>query len=229
MKKRIEMRTTILLAGVVLALGNVADASLVLSYGSSVPTGNVMASYAPGGSLNGLGWRNLATGSRELGQSFQATADTLLDSFSLKAGGGVLYNASEAAFVLTVYESASKTAIGSAISAQSGIYFHRDETLVSGDWITFDIDNVNMTSGNYYTCMLAWDDPGMAEKAQTFAVSVNNGYAAPLWTAVDGAAYSEYTNVDIPFVAQTIPEPASLGLIGISCGLIIAGRRWLSI
>ncbi|MFA5688044.1 MAG: PEP-CTERM sorting domain-containing protein [Kiritimatiellales bacterium] len=201
---------------IIFGCGMFAFSDVIVSVVSNIPTDNVLIGNATG--TAGLGWRNNGTDPvREIGQSFLASMDTIMDSFSLKAGGGVGAGASGAGFSVTIYSNSVDTTLGTAISTQTGTYLTTSDGVSSGAWITFDLeDNINLYSGNYYTFTLTWDDPAVPAKNQNF-FHQNTGSTfseGRLWQN-NGSSWAASGVADFVFVVQAIPEPVSAGLLTI--------------
>jgi hypothetical protein len=150
-----------------------------------------------------------------------------MDSFSLKLAGNIQAGASAAAITAKVFESSDRTLIGNLVSTQNGNFLSDALNPVNPGWVTFDLDNQNLTAGNYYTVMLSFDVADVAHQDQILSVENPGSYAdGYTWESSDGVSYSR-TSFDLPFSVQTIPEPATLGLISLACVLLVAGRRHL--
>ncbi len=205
MKKKNE------LAGVALAMvvfgGWVcsADASVTVSYNDAQPTNTVVSYTPPEGEMSGYAWANNANPyRRDMGQTFLAPRDFTLHSFSYCLSKGLRSGAVHAPFTVTVFESAIQGRIGTVISKQSGLFLdsrYRPRPAVGG-WMTFDIDDLNLKAGNYYTLMLSWDEQAESKRDQGFYVKNPGGYAdGNLWVSANGKKYSRSPR-DMAFTVQ---------------------------
>lgn len=205
-----------------------AEASVIVSYDAAIPTSNVLVSYDPD-ATTGYQWRDNENSKRDLGQSFLAASDVVMDSFSIKSGGNLQNGAKGALFTLTIYESSSAGSLGSTLSSQGGTYL--TEGSISGAWVRFDVDNVNLSSGNYYTVMLSFDTPDVQDQDQVFtlsSVAASSSYAdGRSWQANEGAAASSSTAYDYGFAVQVVPEPMTLGMLGAGGVVLLIARRKL--
>ncbi|MFA5688512.1 MAG: hypothetical protein WC959_05140 [Kiritimatiellales bacterium] len=186
-----------------------AQAAVTVSYDAAMPATNVLTSFVPAGTVNGLQWRDdTANVSRAVGQSFLAVSNAIMDSFSLMAvtsGGSLQSGAVNAPFTVIIYESSSETDLGTAISTQGGNYLSSAPGL-GGQWITFDIEDINLTAGKYYTFTLMWDTPAKAGQSQTFgAATTSENYPNGRNWRKDGTANWAVANsglADMAFVVQ---------------------------
>lgn len=214
------------------SISSVAAVTIVNS--DLAPTENVVTSFEPGASV-GYAWRDNTSAERDLGQSFLAESSFTLDSFSFLTAGNVQFGASGAAYTVTVYEGADITEggsislLGSAISTQTGNFLTSGSNPVSGDWLIFDVDNVSIVAGHYYTLMLSWDTAGIATQEQVFAVTNPGGYAnGRLWEGAGASTNYTSTGLDLAFTVQSIPELSSFAsIIGVLSMCVVARRRRL--
>ncbi len=176
-----------------------------------------MASQTTGNA--GYQWRDNEASRRDLGQSFLATSDFVLDSFSFLANGNVQVGADDAAFTATVYESSVITSVGSSISSQTGNYLTQASNPIDGNWLLFDLEeNVSLTSGNYYTIMLSWNIASVTDQDQVFNVDTLNNYTDGRLWQYDGGSFSA-PGYDMAFTVQAVPEPATMAM-GIGLGVL---------
>lgn len=216
-------RTAGLLITVVTGWGAFSDASIMVSVNDTIPTENVLASFDPTIGLSSLQWRDNDSAQRDIGQSFLATSSTIMNSFSLKASGTLQQGAFDAPFTVTIYENSSDDALGSTISTQSGTYFSAG-TAIDEKWMTFDIDNLSLTSGNYYAFVLSFDNAGVADQDQTVYQSTEGYSSGRRWYSVSDS-FTTSTSYDLAFSVQVVPEPASMGLISFGGVCLLALRR----
>ncbi|MFA5688054.1 MAG: hypothetical protein WC959_02725 [Kiritimatiellales bacterium] len=189
------------LAGFVACISAATNVSV--SANANIPTENVVAQSVAG--TAGYAWKAISsTDCRDIGQSFYVTNDLRIDSFSLCASSGIGAGASGAAFTVTIYKSDAVSSIGSAISVQTGTYFLSSDGVKAKDWITFDIDNITLSGGFYYTFVLSFDD---------YAVSRNHAFlhntgtdmypSGRLWQANNGGALGSSGVNDFAFSVQS--------------------------
>ena len=199
------------LAGVALAMvvfgGWVcsADATVTLSYNDAQPTNTVVSYIPPMEEMSGYAWANNANPyRRDMGQTFLAPRDFTMHSFSYCLSKGLRTEAVKAAFTVTVFESTIQGRIGTVISKQSGIYLDsrvRPKPAIDG-WVTFDIEDLDLTKGNFYTLMLSWDQQAESKRDQGFFVKNPGSYAGGnLWVSANGKRYSK-NKADMVFVVR---------------------------
>lgn len=190
--------------------------SVRVFYSDIEPFGNIAACYIP---INGTAyaWRN-ATGvaRRDLGQSFLAEADFLMDSFSVQAAGTLSAGAASAVITVKIFESTSINLLGTRISAQSGRYLSSGVSVVAGGWITFDMDDVALTAGKYYTVVLSFDAEAAGMQQNLYDVPAGTYVNGREWYSADGETILTASTRDLAFIVQLKPKkniPLSEGVI----------------
>lgn len=162
-----------------------AQAAVTVSYNAAQPTKDVLTSFAADKGLQGIQWRkDLESGKRDVGQSFRVTNNAILDSFSYKVAGNVQPGASESSFTLKIYENPNSKSLGTVISTQTATYLSTAENPINPGWVTFDVENVNLKAGNYYTCMLSFDEADVDRQNQVFAEATGR-YDGKCWMDED--------------------------------------------
>ena len=217
-----------IIAGVMLAAGAglfSAEASVIVSYDAAIPTTNVLTSFDPTTS-NGYQWRDNENTERDLGQSFLASTDVTMDSFSFRSGGNLQTGAKNSPFTVTIYKSATDGSLGTAVSTQFGNFLANDDAgSISGAWLTFNIDNIALSAGNYYTFILSFDNHDVQDQDQTFQLS-DEGYSdGRLWQSNEGAAFASSSVNDFAFAVQIVPEPVTIGMLGVGSLVLLIARR----
>jgi hypothetical protein len=94
------------------------------------------------------------------------------------------------------------------VSTQGGLYLSSALNPTSGGWATFDIDNVDLHAGKYYTTMLSWNIPGIPNQNQVFWVEWRDGgtYAnGRTWVSTNGVDYVSQ-DLDLAFCVQMVPS-----------------------
>ena len=213
---------TMLLAGALAGLGATANAAVIVSLGATEPSANVEASLTNSTNTpTGFSWRNLPTSKRDLGQSFLATSAFTMDVMSFKLSGNIQTGSPGADFTIELFESTTQSSIGSSISTQSATF--PNFTGGSGDWLSFDIDDIAVTSGKYYTFVLAWDSPATSRSINLSVVTGSEYAGGNVWE--DTGSGLNASNLDVFFIVQSVvPEPGSLALCGTG-GLLIFRRK----
>ncbi len=200
-----------------------ANAAVLVSMNATAPSTNVEASYATG-SPSGYQWRNnTADGLRDLGQSFLANTSFVMDSFSLQLNGNIQAGVPGAGFTVTLFESVNQSSIGSVLATEGGVMPSLTVGTGAGQWMTFEISNVALTEGNYYTFILSFDTQA-ANRNQTFNTinpgTFTNGRA---WQTTDGVTYTGLGS-DLFFYVQSIPEPGSVVLVVMGGASVLVSR-----
>lgn len=190
-----------------------AEASLIVSYNASQPVTNIIASYLPAGAV-GYAWQTQTdAGRRDLGQSFLATNAFTLDKISFQASAATGANAASAPYKVKIFESAVATSIGSNISTQAGTYLVAGVVANNG-WITFDMDDVNLTAGKTYTVMLSWDNAGASMIQALYNVATGTYADGKCWWGNNLGVYAATTR-DLVFVAQGTAIPDTVASVGL--------------
>lgn len=195
-----------------------------VSYDAAIPTNDVLISFVPT-TVSGYAWRDNESSERDFGQSFLATSDVVMDSFSLQANGNLQNGAKNAAFTVDLYESATDGTIGSVVESYHGNYLANDDAgSITGTWVTFDVEDISLSLGKYYTFTLSFDNAGVQDQDQVFSLS-SEGYAAGrFWQANAGAAFASSTVNDAAFVVQIVPGVAVSGYEAWADGYVLVGN-----
>lgn len=224
-----------------------AEAGLIVSYSNVEPTNNIITSHVPTTSLAGYEPRYITTNAaatqwrRDMGQYFVAPSNFVMQAYSLKLWSGVTEVASEAPTTIRVYESATEPAgtlagtdaLGSLIFTQSTSWLSSTSGAASNSWVTFETDDIVCTAGKYYTVFFNFDNQvdGMS---QWFYSQQSGTYAdGRMKAAVDANAIAANrftdvsTNRDLVFIVHGIPEPATMGLLGMGSLLALIIRRYV--
>ncbi len=178
---------------------------VTVSYSNAQPSGNVVVSYLPE-TTSGYAWANNDSYRRDLGQSFLAPGDFMMDAVSYQLSQGLRAGAVGAAITVKVFESADVSVIGTCIATNSGNYLPAglDPAPAAGGWVTFDIIDVPVTAGKYYTTMLSFDEYA-SQRDQGFYYL--DGYDGQGFKSADGITYARATGLDLAFVVQEVSEP----------------------
>lgn len=228
------LRTLVATLGLLAALvPGVGQAAVLVTTSTVAPSSSFASSTTQ---TSGVQWRNdTANGRRDVGQSFQATSNLTLDSvtFRIAADAAPGSGAPNASFTLSLYQvnSAGAFPSSSAILTETGTLTGLTDTSASWNrYVTFDLTNTVLTSGNYYAVMLAFDSPAAARNL-VWQVGPSGSYSGgQSIITTDGISYSSFGGgSDLVFYATAVPEPtaAAFGLFGV--GLVAwRSRRCLA-
>lgn len=208
-----------------------ARAAVLTSLSSTAPSGGeVQASQT--GFTGGLGWYNTGAGTlRDVGQSFLATSSFTLDKITLALGGSFNSTTASSNFTLTLYSAPSLStspASATMVSTQTGTFAFTNGSGGSGTYLTFDIANVALTAGTYYTFMLSLPDPS-ASNSLTLRQNISSSYSDGSRWLFDGTSYTSSTTSDLTFYTlAAVPEPSAAVLALAGLGAVMLVRRRLA-
>lgn len=221
----------ILIVTILASLVCAAPGAVITSLSTTVPSGaDVLASQT--GSSGGLGWYDTGTGSeRDIGQSFLATSSFSLDKITLALGGSFNSTTAKSSFTLTIYSASSlatSPAGATVVSTQTGSFDFSSGNGGTGTYLTFDIADVSLAAGTYYTFMLSLDIPS-ANNSLTVMQNTSSTYTEGYRWLFNGTSYTSSTTSDLTFYAQAaVPEPSAAVLLAGSLGVVLLMRRKLS-
>lgn len=149
------------------------------------------------------------TNRHEVGQSFYIATNSLMDAFSLKTAGNIQSSAGRQPFTIRIFESASYTNLGTAISTNVGTYLQKLSDTISipifPGWLTLDIADVPPTAGKYYTFILSWDSAAPAAGLyQGFSCGNDVSTDSRLWDIFNGV--NTPSAKDFAFSVQGTPR-----------------------
>lgn len=231
-----------------------AQAAIISNEGATAPSTGIIAQNLATTAVGNreISWRS-ATIHSQIGQSFVATSDGTAMGISLFQTSpedyATLY-ASPVTFKLKVFSGAT-----AGTAAELGSYSYDASGLgdaVDDSWIRFALGSgVAMTSGNAYSFILSFDSLD-ADHRVNFQRSKNADYYAsgdelrPATSANDydatnfdtdpwdasvpqgaGGVLTAVSNSDMRFTVDTIPEPATLGLVAVFGVSVVFIRRRL--
>ena len=202
MKKNNRWLTGIALIVAVIGVAGIANAAVTVGYSTNAPTENVQFSFDSSGA-SPYSFRWTPTSRREIGQSFTAESSFTMESFSLEASQGLRTDSVNAAITVKVYELAtySQTDRGTLIGTSAGTYFSVGG-FVEDDWITFDIDDVGVTSGKVYTVTLAFDEMGTSTREAGFQSMADTYSGGQGWISTDGTTWARSGGRDYSLIVQ---------------------------
>jgi len=220
---------TVLGACLALSASAVNAATIITDFGATAPTGNIVVSQttANGTDQGQRQWRNSGT-RRDLGQTFNLTSSTTIDSIYVRVSAqtsAVGADASGASVTLTLsnYTNTTDFTPDSTVNTFTATL---PLTLASSDFIKFDIDNTFLAAGQY-GFQLSFDNPSATNKFVNLALNFDSdGYTSGLQVeSTDGTNFTAGGGTpDLLFYVQGIPEPTSIGLLALG-GLALLARR----
>jgi len=153
------------------------------------------------------------------GQSFQAPSTATLSEISIKiAGAGTAV--SGANFTLSLYESTSRTEIGSVKVSETGSL---PDQVNANDYLVFQFqEEVSLVEGNFYTFILSGNN--LPSTFITFATGNTAGLTGDRWSSTDGSAFTRNATSSIEFHVTVIPEASAAWLFGLAVPIFFAMR-----
>lgn len=221
-------RLTLMVSIAVVLMGR-SQAAVVTSISATAPTGPDIVTSQTDYS-GGLSWYNTGAGSiRDVGQSFLATSDYTLDKITLALGGSFGSVAATSDFTLTLYSAPSLStspASATVVSVQTGTFAFSTGSGGSGTFLTFDLADVALTAGTYYTLMFAFDD-ALANNSLTVRQNISSTYSNGYRWLFDGTSYTSSTGADLTFYVHAVPEPSTVMLVvaALVAGVLLRRRR----
>lgn len=231
-------RGTALLAALsfaILGLAPAALAQIVVTTGTSAPTGDILFQSQNISGTGALGWQWTTTtpsNKRDLLQQFYyIPSDFEIDTISLFTAGSYLIPAGlEVGFTLTIntYASASSATPLSTVATYNGTLTRRS----SGNlWWSFDIPDTELSAGTLYGFTLSFSEAANASNViswQTFTGPnpfPNAGFAQINYNT--GSPVATFVNGDLNFIVQgtTVPEPSTAAMLLIPGMALVLRRR----
>jgi hypothetical protein len=238
-----NVRTNSLLAmlgAVALSTFTVADASaaVVTTFGESVPVSNIITSFQPAGSVDGLAWFNDGGGNngiRHIAQTFITPAgpNQNMDKITMQLNATLPSSFPNAAPIsIDFYEltgPGQNPASGTYLSTQTGTIQPTSGTATAGSYFTFALDTpVTLTAGTSYGYVLAFtgaSDPTNLLRPRTSSGGPDaNGTRAFINT--NGGGWLNSGETYTYYIQGTaVPEPAMGGVVLAGLGLLARRAR----
>ena len=230
----------------VMGLFSVAEGQMVITQEASVPTGNVAASHNPAdtdhftNSLVKYTSASANSGRRIWGQSFyNAEGGQIIDKITLKFANPEVYTpvntgALGAEMLMQIFEmpnaATNSVNFDNALASWTGnVPLDLSVTsLESPQFLVFDVpDEFVMEADTYYAFVYQFTGQASNREIHFAYLGGGAGYTdgrVIYYNLVDGVMTVQNSTTDLAFVITTIPEPASLGLLGMA-GLFFLYRR----
>ncbi len=234
MKKYIVLSVSLVVAG--------AQAGVVLSNPASAPTENIALSQLDSSGAAIVQARNLASDMsqwRAITQTFYWTTDDAFDGIGLHMGAGndALWTSGKSQTHQLVIQT-----LNANVPTQTVLnveFLLSDDKVADGQWLYIDTDNVNLINGQLYGLSLApvetavngglrtyWNTASAnahAGIARQYAPNATTLYVPKEDTYATGGGVNDYT-----LYMQSIPEPGTIGLVGLcSAGLLFIRRVFM--
>jgi len=186
----------------------------------TAPTANVVVSQtSDDASADYIKYKPGAT-RRYIGQTFTAPKDFVLDKITVRHKDGNGWAAGEDMRIYLYHDDGDGVPIpdppypddGSALIDDIGA-MPSDAALAAGDYVTFDVTNISLTSGQTYGFFFDWDTEDDTHRFGMLQSGSTNPYTGgALWKASES---SDSSSRDLVFyvIEAEIPEPATLGLL----------------
>ena len=208
--------------------------AVVVNFGETVPTGNIVTSYDPV-SQGTLGWLRTPDTNRIVAETFTTPGGTsyLMDAITMKLYFTLQQNyAAPMDFTIDFYQLSApgqNPETGSYLSTQSGSMQPNQSTATAGSYFSFELDTpVTLQAGVSYGYVLAFTtaaEYNVLHPAISDGAPQPNGNIAWLrtnggsWGTADGQTYAYYIQ------GTAIPEPGTVALIGLAAGGFLLMRR----
>lgn len=214
----------IILVGSMCCVLEQGKAAVITTLSPTAPVDQVQISYTVGTPI-GLQWRyDVASGRRDVGQSFLATDSFIFDSFSFQLQQTVPSGAPGANFTVSIFESSTISSVGSVISTQTGVLAGLISGSGAGSWITFDIANLAVSSGLYYSFVLSFDAQVANQTLNFNSISPGAYAGGSAWISSNGSAFTVPAGQDLLFYVQSIPEPSTVATLIAVASVVVVGR-----
>jgi len=203
-------------------------AAVITTLSAAAPVGHVEESYTTGTPI-GLQWRNdTINGRRDLGQSFLVDEGFVFDSFSFQLQQAVPSGTPGASFTVSIFENSTIFSVGIAKSTQTGTISGLTAGSGAGSWLTFDIANLVVSSGFYYSIILSFDAQVANQTLNFNSISPGAYPGGAAWVSTNGSTFTSPGGQDLLFYVQSIPEPSTVAIL-ISAAFVLAGTRLVKV
>lgn len=234
MKSQTHKLKAVLTLAALAALTVVGRAAVVVDFGETVPTSDIITSYDPG-TQGALGWLRTSETNRIVAQTFitPGNSDYLLSSISMKLHFTVGESfPTPSGFAIDFYQLTSagqNPESGTYLSTQVGTMQPTTSTATAGSYLSFVLETpVTLQAGVSYGYVLSFTEVqeyNLLHLAISDAAADPNGTRAWLrqnggaWGLADGQTYVYYIE------GSAIPEPGTMALLAAGVGGVLIMRR----
>ncbi len=234
MKSQTHKFKAVLTLAALAALTVVGRTAVVVDFGETVPTSDIITSYDPG-TQSTLGWLRTSDTNRIVAQTFitPGTPDYLVSSISMKLHFTVGQSfPAPSGFAIDFYQLTSpgqNPESGTYLSTQLGTMQPTTSTATAGSYLSFGLDTpVALQAGVSYGYVLSFME---VQEYNLLHLAISDAAADPdgtrawfrqnggPWGLADGQTYVYYIE------GSAIPEPGTIALLGVGAGLVLIMRR----
>lgn len=221
---------------VVAASTAASRATVVVNFGESAPSANIITSYVPA-SQDAYAWVGIDGVDRVLAESFVTpiNSDYSMTSITMKLNQTIPQSfSSPSAFSIDFYQLSNPGQNpGSAtfLSTQSGSIQTTTSIAVAGSFFTFNLDApIALTAGTSYLYVLSFDS---VADYNILPLAISSSQPAPndsiAWVNQNNSGWSNTGETYVYYIQGTaVPEPGTISLVGaaaVAAFLIYRKRR----
>ncbi|MFA6960137.1 MAG: PEP-CTERM sorting domain-containing protein [Opitutaceae bacterium] len=208
-----------------------------VSFSATAPAGDVFFSTSRSSSNESRDWKNVGTGAQDdrwLGENFRVSSDFVLDKITVAlspATSSTQFSAvvgTSASIRVLDMGSTSFVSFNGAVSPVGTLQVDSGLALpasLSSGFLTFDITDLQLSSGKNYAFVLSLDGAGAANRVLKLYFSNGSSVSYSFLSYDDGVTYTS-SGTPMEFYLQghagTIPEPATTVLI-LGAGALVGG------
>lgn len=230
--KTVQIKVVLSLAMLVAFTG--ASRAVVVNFGETVPTSNIITFYESG-SQDAFGWLRTEDTNRIVAQTFTTPGGSnyLMNSITMKIGMTLVENfAAPSPFTIDFYRLSSagqNPETGVYLSSQSGTMQPNQSVATAGSYFSFELNTpITLEADVSYGYVLSFNS---VESYNILHPAISNGQPDPsgnltwfrqnagAWNQADGQAYVYYIQ------GTAVPEPGTVALLCFAAGFVFFARR----
>jgi len=208
-----------------------SHAAVIVNFGETVPTSDIITSYDPVGVEGGIGWANTydppnPTVIRNIGQSFITSASVFsMSAITMKLANSPIFP-DPVDFTISFFKLTGPGQLptdGTFLSSQSGTVQTTGAAI--GSYFTFTLDSaVTLEASSTYAYVLALTT---TTPTGVIVLAISEGFPDPNGTRVSRTNLNEVlTETSVYYIqGSAIPEPGSIALLGLGAGFALLMRR----